>query len=358
LSTRFFPIYDDQIDVGKELLTLQKHFHDKPQCIEPTIFVAISSYRDPELCITIEDLFKKAYNPNRIFVGVVEQNDPKDAITCHSKNARIDQSRIRCITKHYKQAKGPVIARSLCESLFNGEQYYCMTDSHMRFEPGWDVALIEMLSKTKRPKRTVITWYCEGYERVEVPELNEVKYKILTRRGWRFQSWKKFNDQEILEFESTTSFITPPKIPQFTAMYSANFAFSSSDVLKEVPYPGNMPYLFFGEELLHSARLYTSGWDLVGMTYSVAYHLWKREYRKLFWEVDKTAIRDQSIQKVKDILSRNINDPKYGLGFKRTIEDYWNYAGVDWLTKTFTRPKKPWVMPKGWKTLQDEFLIQ
>jgi hypothetical protein len=40
----------------------------------PTIYLKVASYRD-ELChLTIADAFEKAKHPDRIFVGIVEQN--------------------------------------------------------------------------------------------------------------------------------------------------------------------------------------------------------------------------------------------------------------------------------------------
>lgn len=70
-----------------------------------------------------------------------------------------------------------------------------MCDSHMRFEPGWDAELLDMLAKTERPKRTIITMYPEGYERIENKKEGNIRYKILVRRGWRYEQIKYFNGQ-------------------------------------------------------------------------------------------------------------------------------------------------------------------
>jgi hypothetical protein len=62
-------------------------YHLIKKITEPSIFVAISSYRDPELCVTLIDLMDKAYNPDRVYIGVVEQNDPLDVYSAHAKNS-------------------------------------------------------------------------------------------------------------------------------------------------------------------------------------------------------------------------------------------------------------------------------
>lgn len=195
------PIIMDDIEIRK----LDKRFKNDGRVVNPTIFVAISSYRDPELCFTLQDLFDKAYNPSRVFVGVVEQNDNSDSATCHTINAINDtkiksRENIRFQTLHYTLAKGPTHARAICESLWKGEEYYMMTDSHMRFEPGWDVELLNMLFKCRRPKRTAITMYPEGYERYQDRKGN-VNNRILMRRGWRYEQLKKFNAEGMVEFE-------------------------------------------------------------------------------------------------------------------------------------------------------------
>ena len=45
-----------------------------------TIFVSIASYRDGERCgATIKSIFDNARDPDKIIIGLVEQNDPDDA---------------------------------------------------------------------------------------------------------------------------------------------------------------------------------------------------------------------------------------------------------------------------------------
>lgn len=105
-----------------------------------------------------------------------------------------------------------------------------------------------------------------------------------------------------------------------------------------------------------AARAYTSGWDLCGMTHSIAYHLWMRDYRKTFFQdLEKHDIRLQSVQWIKNIMTQKETHPKFSLGTKRSIQDFWNYLGVDFERQEFTRPHQPWKLPKGWETLNDEF---
>lgn len=337
-----------------EKLQLTKKFKNKNYIIYPTIFVAISSYRDSELCFTLKDLYDKSYNQERIFVGIVEQNKFDDNYTCFAKNCLPYiqfPNNVRIISFDYKLAKGPTYARHICEKLWKNENYYMMIDSHMRFEFGWDVELINMLFKCNRPKRTCITMYPESYKRIQINN-NIIKHKIIKRKGWRYEQLKNFNEQGIIEFESISSNYSIPNIPNYVPMYAACFVFGHSDIIKLVPFHPNTPYLFFGEELFMAARLFTHGFDLVGPCFSVVYHLWDRSYRKTFWEHEIITERDKSIQLIKNIMNGVIIDEKYGLGSIRTINEFWDYLGVDFNKKKFTRKRKPWTLPKNFKILK------
>lgn len=350
------PIDLSNIDVDGDKSSIMKKLYSDHKKVDPiilngTIFVAISSYRDPELCVTLDDLWSKAQFPNRVFVGVVEQNDVKDDKRCFSLNSTIDKKNLRIYSMHYKNAKGPTWARHLCErELFKNEDFYFLGDSHLRFEPAWDVQLIEMLQKCPRPKKTVITMYPQGFERVVNNETGVISYKVPARRDYRVSRFKYFNADGMFEFESLSS--TAPKNmkhPPHTGFWAACFSFSHSDALKVAPFSPNTPMLFFGEELLMNMRYYTHGFDIRAPTHSVVYHLWKREYRKTYWgDVNNEAIRKNSIQIVKDMMLGTKDDLTYGLGSARSLSQFWDYVGLDPFAKKPTRQTFPWIPPKGY----------
>ena len=43
-----------------------------------TIFVQIASYRDPQLLLTLDDMFSNADNPDSIYVGIAWQHSEQD----------------------------------------------------------------------------------------------------------------------------------------------------------------------------------------------------------------------------------------------------------------------------------------
>lgn len=49
-----------------------------------------------------------------------------------------------------------------------------------------------------------------------------------------------------------------------------------------MPYDPQLPMLFYGEEILMTVRLFTHGWDLFAPARGLVYHLWDRDYRRVY----------------------------------------------------------------------------
>jgi hypothetical protein len=117
---------------------------------------------------TVAELFANAKDPDKIIVGLIEQNFESDDPTCletYCKDVgqvdiyrrvpiredttkiiakdkerqncpRIDQ--IRKLAVHNRAAKGPSWARSLGRKVLGNEDYCMQIDAHMKFAPEWD----------------------------------------------------------------------------------------------------------------------------------------------------------------------------------------------------------------------------
>ena len=72
-----------------------------------------------------------------------------------------------------------------------------------------------------------------------------------------------------------------------------------------VPYDPDLPYLFFGEEICMTLRMWTSGFDFFAPLENVAYHLWSRNYRPALdiSSSEARAARLRSQSKVMDIIT-------------------------------------------------------
>lgn len=119
---------------------------------ETTLYVTISSFRDKLCPITLYNLFTKALHPNRITVGVVQQNldDDIDCLETYCKRLKEDKvqyDRLILLSKNSdgcpfsdqitmdrvnaNEAKGPTWARARGSLLLKDEEFCMQIDSHM-----------------------------------------------------------------------------------------------------------------------------------------------------------------------------------------------------------------------------------
>lgn len=302
----------------------------------PSIFVSIASYRDSETCPTLDSLFESAKHPDRVFVGLVLQNDPKHDNEFMTDAYAINKN-VRCLRLAAHHALGPCYARSLAQSLHRGETYVLQIDSHMRFRPNWDEYLIRLWQQTSidhNHLKIVLTAYPVGYQ---LP--NDIPKET---RGTLLVPWK-FDEQGMLRqrgrlLQSTDS---PSAIP--CLLYAAGFNFGPASIIKDVPYDPSLNYLFFGEELSMAVRLYTHGYDLYAPSESAVFHLWSRAHRPTL-QSSKPVIapeaveekRQASIKVVQQQLLGTSTSGVYGLGNERTSKDFAKTLGVDFRNATIS----------------------
>jgi len=305
----------------------------------PSIFVSIASYRDSEICPTLDSLFANAKHPDRVFVGAVLQNDgtyDRDNVRLTQKYA--NHSNVRCLELAAKHALGPCYARSLAQSLHRGETYFLQIDSHMRFRRNWDDYLIGLWQQTSQENggashhdgKVVLTAYPAGYELPnKIP--NEERGILLV--PWKFDENGMLRQRgRLLKTEDSTEH--PLAIP--CHLYAAGFNFGPASMIRDVPYDPKLDFLFFGEELSMAVRLYTHGYDLYAPPVSVLYHLWSRAHRPTL-QSSPSSVPPEQIEE-KKVGSRKIVQQQllgqspagtYGLGDKRSAEDFAKALKVD-----------------------------
>ncbi|KAL3931712.1 MAG: hypothetical protein SGBAC_011182 [Bacillariaceae sp.] len=306
----------------------------------PSIFVSIASYRDSEICHTLDSLFANARHPDRVFVGAVLQNDASyDQQNVRLTQKYVNHANVRCLELAAKHALGPCYARSLAQSLHRGETYVLQIDSHMRFRPNWDDYLIGLWQQTNGEsnnngghRKVVLTAYPAGYE---LP--NKIPNE---ERGTLLVPWK-FDERGILRqrgrlLKNDASNIKNPLAAIPCHLYAAGFNFGPASMIQDVPYDPKLDFLFFGEELTMAIRLYTHGYDLYAPPLSVLYHLWSRAHRPTL-QSSPSSIPPEQIEE-KKLASRKIvlqqllgQSPAgiYGLGEKRSAEDFASSLKVD-----------------------------
>lgn len=308
---------------------------------DDTIFVSIASYRDTLCSSTIESIYTNAVRPDLIYIGLCQQNDPQKDLDC-AKDEKLRpewQDNIRTIRVAHQDAMGPTWARYLCSTLLDEEKYYLQIDSHCYFSPEWDAKLVKMIKMLKASgvKKPLLSHYTKAHETYF--DKNDDKESVPTI----CKSF--FNEQKMISFEGA-DFVKsrPDEMPRPNPYVAAGMMFGESTFAQEVPFDPNLPYLFVGEEILHSVRLWTHGWDVFTPNENVIYHFYTRENEPKFWNDVSYNNDAESVNKVRNLLE--LEDSKamspmmaknlevYGLGKERTLQQYFEFAGIDKESKT------------------------
>ena len=325
LQLDFSPEYQENIANKTESLA---YLNAPVNADKPRIFVNIASYRDPECQWTVKDLFEKASDPERIFVGICWQLDEIEDKHCFEISTRPEQVRVYPVD--WREAEGVCWARMMTQQLWDGEEYTLMIDSHMRFVQGWDELMLAELAACNSPKPVL-----SSSPAMYVPPDNLSKVMNPTvRRIKQFMSNGDVRCQgELLD--------TAPEHPLRGAFLVANFVFSRSEIIAEVPYD---PYLYFDqEEISYATRLYTHGWDIFHPTQQMLYHFYNDKKiegikeRNLHWE-DLHKQDAQRIEFLRERSAKRLNhmtgyQHSYGWGTVRTLAQFEEYSGVDFKNK-------------------------
>ena len=310
---------------------------------QDTIFVSIASFRDLECPRTILDMFEKAKHPRALFVGIIEQNErgdpsciPPSFASCgEAAFCPTDNIRIRRVPA--RDARGPTFGRYVSMLMYQGEKYYMMIDSHNRFATHWDAKLIKNYLELPS-KKAVISAYPNAWMNDSNP-LDDDLY--VTRMCAEYDS------EGLMKFHGFRAVREPSKVHPFAA---AGFLFADAQLVKEVPFDPYLDYIFDGEEITYTIRMWTHGWDIYSPAQNVIYHLYNRWKLSKMWtvETEKVSALRRSLRRIHFVLGSTYPNStqrivaldtkdewvlrdieKYGLGKERTIEEYYRFAVVD-----------------------------
>ena len=299
-----------------------------------TIFVSVASYRDFYCSRTLESMYKNAARPENIYVGLCIQNKEEDEDCGLSGELAQYSKNIATIRMKNYEAKGPTWARYLCTTLFNNQDYFFQIDSHTLFDKDWDETLMKMIDEIKtntESKDVVLSHYPPSYHDYE----NKKKSKNVV--DTICQSF--FNEKGMVSFLGATPIDMSKEKYVQTPHIAAGMFFCEGKCLRDVPYDPNLPNLFVGEEILHSARVWTAGYDIYSPTEVTVYHLYTRSDQPHVWDDKKKFDDTEAFNKAKHILNFqdtkpipdyvNENIEHYGLGKKRTLQEFLDFAGID-----------------------------
>eukprot|EP00611_Tribonema_gayanum_P003295 TRINITY_DN1255_c0_g1_i1.p1 TRINITY_DN1255_c0_g1~~TRINITY_DN1255_c0_g1_i1.p1 ORF type:complete len:530 (-),score=118.48 TRINITY_DN1255_c0_g1_i1:10-1599(-) len=338
--TDVWEMYKDSAD--RWLLPLDRDYAGVglfPVREDDSIFVSIASYRDENCPNTIKDMYAKADKPERVFVGLVQQNcvancrsgvleggrveDIEPDIDCYETFCESEQGKGRCgqdgqlpqvrhLFVNESESLGPAVARYFASKLWHGENYFMQIDSHSQFVSGWDSFPVTDMKNTPSYPYSALTHYPPS---VDWPNYDEPAHRIC---GAKFAD--SDIESQIVRLTVTARFEREfQTVPCRAPFIGAGYVFAHASFLAVMPFDPYVPWVFMGEEILFSLRLHTWGYDIYSPTHNTASHIYVREHKPKFWETVGRLFQQDGIHNA--IQGYIINRPKYIIGYPESSSE-------------------------------------
>jgi hypothetical protein len=319
------------------------------------IFIQIASYRDPELCKTINDCISKSEFPENLTFAIVNQYCEEDDFSLEVNRYEND-SRFKILNIPFKESLGACWARSKTNEMYADEEYTLQIDSHSRFIKHWDSKLIDSW-KSLNDDKAIYTSYPPPYDPLREETDWEKKTYIIHVYSIR-NGMTKQRPRTLENWETR-------KKPYSARHLAAGFIFGRGFFIKDVPY--DPEFYFSGEETSLFIRLYTHGYNIYHPVDFFLWHFYTRKgYSKHWGDHDITGESSKARKRLKCLLGLNSDyDLKnFSIGTERTLEDYKNYSGIDFerniLHKDAIECNEPPVDqdPESWSLIKKKITVK
>ena len=301
-----------------------------------TIFVAIACYLDYELKHTILDCINKAKHPENLRFGVCLQYDENESTNEHVLDFLESKLPIKVLKYHYTESNGGCWARNLAQSLYDGETYHLQIDSHTRLIQNWDEIVINDYTELKKTvDKPLISFLPPSYSRFDelgidydfkniqlLDKINIPKIERITTEYW--PAYGGYGNEQHTNFKSVNAIL----------LYGG-FIFSEGKWIIEVEQ--DPEHYYTGEEFALAIRSYTHGYDIYTTSQIVAWHRAhpvapKKHYNNNPEEISIGRHR-HAMERLRMLVEKE-DLGKYGFGTIRTIEQYGEFARIDFPNKT------------------------
>ena len=344
-----------------------------PRRDDGSIFLSVATYRDENCYNTVYNAYANAKNPENLFIGLVQQNchhDCKSGVLsnlsmvevppdedCYQKFCDSDLGpayckNIRVLNIDEPESLGPYAARYFTSKLWYGEQWFMQIDAHMTFATHWDSISIEMLQAAPSHKPIL-----SHYPPAHTVDLDKKTDKPVSRLCGPVFATSDLESQ-IIRLEGAGIYDKEKlPVPAFAPFTAAGYFVAHSEFLREVPFDPFLPWIFMGEEIIMSSRLWTAGYDIFGPSQAVVGHFYVRRHKPKFWEsvhrmftygvhnplqamvLDRIKYQLGYPEAAKDMLKhRSVLTAvdHYTMGTARPLQDYLKMVGLNMTTKEVT----------------------
>lgn len=309
---------------------------------------------------TLVDLFANAKEPDRIVVGLVEQNYEENDPFClesyckelngkdiyHRQTIRKDTtkvialddrdhcprvSQIRKLAIQNVAAKGPSYARSLARKVLGNEEFCMQIDAHMKFVPDWDVHLRDEWIATQNEFAVISTTPLSIQDKETKPEKEVPRNCAVELLEVGIPHYDDRGDGKVENLQK----------PLLSHSWSPGFSFAKCHLEESAPYDGLAPFVAGVEGFARYARFWTRGYDVYTPTRNIVYHNYQPNpdgHGTMEWmKPRRQRNRDASLRRLRSFLGfaggeeglKLDNLGIYGLGKRRSLDQLGDFVGID-----------------------------
>ena len=232
-----------------------------------TVTVLIAALRETRCGKTLYSLFDKANHPSRVYIGVVQQNDPSDvdclddycAIAARNGDSACKwRSHVRMKRLLAAQAAGPVYARALQRELVEPSDDFCVQiDAHTEGIDGWDNRFLNEWGATNN-EFAVLSTYPTNIDDLHKNSNKhwEMPHLCCASLGGQIGAVRNCQAKAAANLEK----------PILAPLWAAGMSFARCHAERDVPNDINLRHIFTGEEFGRGVRLWTHGYDFYSVT--------------------------------------------------------------------------------------------
>jgi len=259
-----------------------------------TIFVGLSTYQGLHCPGTVETIFRTAYYPERIRVGIVDFTDnqqeetPLFTSSCNTPPVPCSDQPHQILCQYADHIDvfqlhqppnfmfGPMLVGHIVQRLYRGEYYALLANVNTVMVSGWDVDSINQWESLFNEMAILSTIPSIANERImnmttgKVFQNTRVVLCDATFMGetvaTRILTFREKSQPELvitttpsIHASTTTTTTTTPKLQPY---WSSHFSFSKGHFLLDVPYDPYLSFVPVGEDLSISVRAFTHGYDM------------------------------------------------------------------------------------------------
>mmetsp|Transcript_7382 Transcript_7382/g.11810 ORF Transcript_7382/g.11810 Transcript_7382/m.11810 type:complete len:474 (-) Transcript_7382:809-2230(-) len=340
-----------QVDMAEQLGTPNPPYDDRWKRNTSTIIVLVSALRETRLPKTLQSAFDNAAHPDRVRFAVIQQNTEQDddciEALCKARGKPLERNgetqdytnpnncvefdKVRVLRMHAKEAKGPVYARGLQETLIQDEDFCMQIDAHTVFKRDWDVLMSQQWGATEN-EFAVLTTYPTNYK--DLYKNSNKHWEMPHICGADMSRSGAISNKQA----GAVANLDRPLIGGF---WAAGLSFSRCHAEERAPNDPNLKQVFSGEEYSRGARLWTHGYDFYSITRPIiGVYYGSEKGGKGSWKHNH-AEQEASMARIRTLLKFPDSDQseealrklgRYGLGDQRSLEQYAEFSGVNTMT--------------------------